>query len=157
MTLMQSEDVFRAFWHDRGSLPHAQLSLGWGGVRSDETQRCVAQAVFSELPVGNFQDWHSCPQTQFVTCLSGSWCAHLGGRRCMAVSCALPEVVASRPDLGNLRWAAHSSHVGAWLRETRIRGPSRARTCGPRQPALQSRNRLTAHGRVVKGRLQTSG
>ena len=31
------------------------------------------QAVFSELGVGNFQDWHSCPTVQFVVCLAGKW------------------------------------------------------------------------------------
>ena len=31
------------------------------------------QAVFSELDVGNFQDWHCCPCPQLVTCITGSW------------------------------------------------------------------------------------
>ncbi|KAK9814294.1 hypothetical protein WJX72_003545 [[Myrmecia] bisecta] len=32
-----------------------------------------SKLVFSELEPGNFQDWHSCPQVQFVVCLKGSW------------------------------------------------------------------------------------
>lgn len=33
----------------------------------------VVKAVFSELDVGNFQDWHCCPCPQLVTCITGSW------------------------------------------------------------------------------------
>lgn len=31
------------------------------------------KTVFSELSVGNEQDWHCCPQVQYVICLSGKW------------------------------------------------------------------------------------
>ena len=75
LILVQLSDQCRAVATALGN-PLRILELAHrAGSTMSAAQRDTSQAVFSELPVGNFQDWHSCPQTQFVTCLSGSWCA----------------------------------------------------------------------------------